>query len=461
MLRRAVLTVFFAIAGAASLWAESPFCIHEAHVGNPVDNAALADLGVSEVRLPPEAGFVWDIVERQKAKYDWSVSDKVILELNQKGIRVFATILAQNKLDYPEGGPGKPHPLPRDLGWFLEFVRQVAERYDGDGINDAPGSPKVATLQIENEPDSDLVWNDTPQNFARLIKESGKMIKKVAPGINVAVGGMATPDGFNRFYKPFLQELQKLHNVPEERYFDIFDVHWSAQFRGDYRAIDLPRGVFNLKELVRDIKNECRERGCGEIAVYITEMSSYSGKPVEQMYVFKSEKEQAVDLLRRYIYALASGVSKIFWTRIEDGWRWCGPPNGYWDNVGLIHNPLNSNKSHKKLAYFAYRKMVDILEGSDWNNIEMIQESVGIYIYKFTRAGKPIWAAWNDNVEKQEISVAGITSGRAMVTEAVPRFDSGKDVADYGAAFSIQTAQVNEARATVIIKDSPVYITEE
>lgn len=36
----------------------------------------------------------------------------------------------------------------------------------------------------------------------------------------------------------------------------------------------------------------------------------------------------------------------------------------YFDCVGLINNPLNDSQSYRKLSYYTYKKMFEILEGS-------------------------------------------------------------------------------------------------
>ena len=51
---------------------------------------------------------------------------------------------------YPEGLIDK---VP--VQEFVQFVRAVVERYDGDGLQDAPGSPVINNWELYNEPDGD------------------------------------------------------------------------------------------------------------------------------------------------------------------------------------------------------------------------------------------------------------------------------------------------------------------
>ena len=54
---------------------------------------------------------------------------------------------------------------------------------------------------------------------------------------------------------------------------------------------------------------------------------------------FHSEKKQALDLYKIYVYSLANGVKKIFWVTLTEWHNFAGQPNDVFDNVGLINNP--------------------------------------------------------------------------------------------------------------------------
>ena len=104
--------------------------------------------------------------------------------------------------------------------------------------------------------------------------------------------------------------------------------------------------------------------------------------------------------------------------------------------------------------------MVEVLEGSDWNNIQTIQEKDDVYIYKFIKNGKPIWVAWNDNSSSKQITISGISSSQAKITEAIPKYESGKDVTDYNNAFNTETKSVGSGKITITLKDKPVFVEE-
>jgi hypothetical protein len=102
--------------------------------------------------------------------------------------------------------------------------------------------------------------------------------------------------------------------------------------------------------------------------------------------------------------------------------------------------------------------MVEVLEGSDWKNIATVQEQDGIYIYKFTKQGTPIRVAWNDSSVTRTITISGISLDRVKTTEAVPKYESGKDVADYTTAFRTDTLVVTKGSVALTLGQRPIFI---
>ena len=177
-------------------------------------------------------------------------------------------------------------------------------------------------------------------------------------------------------------------------------------------------------------------------------------------YGLRKQAHGAASRLSRRAKPLSVGVKKIFWAwGILEGFG--GPENNTFDNTGLIYDgdgPYDLGFGVKKLGYYTYKKMTEVLEGSDWDNIETIQETGGVYVYKFIRNSQPIWVAWNDNDSERQIVISGITSDQVKIMESVPSFESGKDVKDYSMAFKVETIDVEGGMATIKIKNIPVFV---
>ncbi len=105
--------------------------------------------------------------------------------------------------------------------------------------------------------------------------------------------------------------------------------------------------------------------------------------------------------------------------------------------------------------------MTDKLEGSDWDNIERIQEEDGIHIYKFRKQGEDIWVAWNDDAQEKQVVIRSLQSDRVKITEAVPRYDSGKDIRDVDAAFKVQVLPKQNDKISLNLDRIPLIIEQE
>ncbi|MBX2997408.1 MAG: hypothetical protein KF893_02770 [Caldilineaceae bacterium] len=97
-------------------------------------------------------------------EYRWQTIDRVVETATQGGFNLILTINYNPSwaATYYQG-PIDKVPVKR----FADFVAALVERYDGDGINDAPGSPVVEHFELYNEPDAwiarpnDIRWGNS------------------------------------------------------------------------------------------------------------------------------------------------------------------------------------------------------------------------------------------------------------------------------------------------------------
>lgn len=409
--------------------------------------------------------MVWSAVHKDmnSQNYDFSRYDKYYGEV-PSGINIFANITSRMKQESEYTLANSF--LPTDEQKYLDFVKAVVERYDGDGKSDMPGLKNpILYWQVGNEPNN----RGGIKDFAKLQKITYQAIKEACPQCKVLVGGAAQPidvahgNGFvsdkddyfyefSRGYEPILKELSG-------EGFDIFDFHWYGNAQDDYAL---------MKPVYEELKKILAKYKFSDVPVWITEMGAYSGEPSDKSPIGKklfppqTEAQQAGDYLKRFIFSLSLGIEKIFPAfGLIEGFK---GNDGYFDHTGFIYNGKGSNDlgyGVKKLSYYTYKKMVEVLEGSDWNNIQTIQESDGVYIYKFIKQGKPIWVAWNDNSTEKQITISGVASSQVKITEAVPKYESGKEATDYNAAFNTETKTVETDKITITLKNKPVFVEEK
>ncbi len=351
---------------------------------------AMPVVNASWVRMAGVA--VWNTVEVQPGSgiYDFSLCDPVIQEADALNLSLLLTINPVHQLD--AGASQKA--LPTNLSAYKAFVAAFVERYDGDGIDDAPGSPVVRYWQIGNEPDNvtangeGIEWKDTPQNFAIFVKETAEAIRDSDPSAKIVLGGLARGrSGLADFFEPMLTALDGFGGGP---YFDIFDIHWfGLASTNDYLGISTA---------VDEVNNTLSTHGYGQVPLWATEVATYSGTP--QGYATQSEADQARDLAKRMLYCHQLGIEKVFWEIYREFHNFKDVANGYFDNTGIVNNPLNDGDSSKKKSYYTYKLLAEKLDGAVVQHGSQFMQEVQASVLEgceFTNFGRTYYAIWNDN----------------------------------------------------------------
>ncbi|WP_339138549.1 MAG: hypothetical protein WGN25_09630 [Candidatus Electrothrix sp. GW3-4] len=419
------------------------------------------DLGV---RWDRSLNFVWTRIQPDLTtdQYDWP-HDRQLRDAPHE-IRLLANIMIggpRHDARYGQYALSNRSFLPRDEQAYTKFVQNLVERYDGDGIADMPGlRVPIKYWQVDNEPPHGL--ND----YAAFLQMTYKAIKEADPNAKVLIGGVpGFPPvsqyiaNFDRNYLPILDELGQF----EEHCFDIFDLHWYGNATGDYLGI---------KDAYAHIQNALKERKLlPPDGVWITEMGAYSGDPSPKRilsfidFPLQTEKQQAADLVKRNVYALSLGIKKIFMCfGITEGFKHTG---GYFDFTGLIYDGRydhDQGKGVKKLAYYTYKKMTEILEGSDWASIQTLQQKDDIHIYRLNKNGKAVWIAWNDSGTKTSVSLQlDNKQQQVIITESVPASSSGKNLTSSSVIFRKVDGNISTSSPPNLsfeLNDVPVFIEE-
>ena len=353
-------------------------------------DARLKDLNTTWVRQSSgPSAVVWDIVEPEKGKYNWALSDRSLNDLHNNGIHILATIRSVNSWDQKrDNNRKKGTKLVHDMDAYLNFLREAVKRY-----------LFVDVWRIENEPNLKVYWADTPGNYLKLLRSSYKVIKEVNPDALVMIGGVSGPFHLDKFWSVIFHQLGK----EKERCFDIFDCHWFHFNNPNMQTLD------QLSDYIGKTRKLLNKAGYGDVPIWMTEMACYTGKPEIHMHSRRgklgetknnfreiSEKEQAAFLIKLMAHALSEGASKIFWSKIMENHRFANnPSNGYFDNIGLIYHPKNKGMSHRKLSYYSYKILTKKLGTANFYSV-MKLKSDRVSVYKFINKGKFIYVVWSD-----------------------------------------------------------------
>ena len=258
-------------------------------------------------------------------------------------------------------------------------------------------------------------------------------------GLPDAPGSRRDP---NSFTLEFFKKLAELNN---RRPYDIIDHHWIMI----EPKISPKKQYLLLKEELTHIDKTAKMHG----------FQSAPFESLETAVLSPDEKTQAYNLLTHYVYALSCGVKKIFWSGLKvtpDSLR--GQADRQRDDP-FRQNAIIYGDGMRKLTYYTYKKMVDVLDGSDWERTETIQAKDDIYIFKFIKNSTPIWVLWNDGKKTKLLKIQTPKgASQVKITEAIPKCKYGKSVSDYNNAFNEIRKKADNSNVEVMIGDIPLFI---
>jgi hypothetical protein len=395
--------------------------------------------GASTVRFmskPPWGSLSWEHVEPEEGTFDWSDPDEHYLTAKENGLDIMVNIYP----DTPPWDSDSEHTLdyPNDMNAYLDFIAKAAERYDGDGKDDAPGSPVVNAwiIGVELERGEEKKWwGGTPAEYADLFVRTCEVIKSVNSNATVFSYGCNIFLNIRRgdidtFTKPVLQEISEL--TRNKAFSFVYSTHY-------YQTDDIDEYV-NVMSYTRQMLDDY---GFVNTPIVMTDMAPFFHKD-------DPSREQKV----------SEHIIKT---------------NGEFFEAGLISNTnmaVSDMQHFKNLGFYTYKLMVEKLEGSDWNNIETVIDGTdNLYAYKFIKVetGEPVYAAWWDYFDEpgytpgdtKTITLTGLVGTEVTVTAVVPSADTGQDVADYATAFTVTIFPVSDGSVTITLGEDPVFVEVE
>jgi hypothetical protein len=249
----------------------------------------IAATGVGLVRQSVD----WARVERSPGYYHFGFYDRWVADLARHGLRWLPILF--NPPPFRSAAPAEgrlrgtypPH-RAADLG---AFAAALAHRYGPGGSfwEQHPRLPRlpVRAWQVWNEPNLTVYWppRPDPAAYVRLLRASGRAIKRVDPKAEIVTAGMPQ----SRLGVPFRTFLRRMYRAGAAGSFDTLAVHAFARNS---------RGVVGAVEAARRVETS---HGA-DTPVWITELGWATGGPPSAFRV--SERRQAV-LIRRTLAELA------------------------------------------------------------------------------------------------------------------------------------------------------------
>ena len=385
----------------------------------------------------------WASVEPTDASppvHRWAATDAVFAPARQSHFNMIATINGNPGWAATRArGPIDKAPISR----FADFAGALAERYDGDGIDDAPGSPIVEYFEFYNEPDAgnlgrDKRWGNYGKEYAEMLAAVYPAIKSANPNAKVLLGGLAY-DWFEEDNGPFVRTfLDTVLANGGGNFFDIMNFHQYPPFAASWGA---PNGP-GLVEKTNAVRAKLTEFGYGNKPLVITESGAHSNDAVG---LPMTPELQARYVTMLYTQVMASDVDLMVWFMFYD------PMASYPYKNGLLTEALGSARPTRKLSFDAYRTAVDLLTGAtfvrQWTPAET--GNADLLAYQFTsKDGAPFHVAWFGPIERTDAAPLRVAGSSAIV----------RDI--YGATRSVADADdgVTDGVITLQIGAQPAYI---
>ena len=277
----------------------------------------------------------WDSTEVEPGKYDWSAWDALFGLLREGGVTPLPYVCYTPRWLTPSD-PKDFWRRPADPRRFARFVSALVERYRG----------QAPSWELWNEPDNELYWLGTAEQFARLVEAGARAVRTADPAARVVLGGMS------KGRSPFLEEL--LGSTRQVgRLVDVISLHGYLETWDAGRAEEYPARIEAVARLARETAPQAdlwmAEFGYGDWRMP-------DGRPSQSSYAVHEYEHtgrfQAVALFRAHVLALASQrLSLTTWYRIDD----LPPAEGVIGDENNKHLGITDVQGRPKPAFNALR----------------------------------------------------------------------------------------------------------
>ena len=375
-------TLYLPFVGLGS-WQPPPFGVQFYNSLHPSQGLTqVAAAGTVWIRLPVH----WEYIEPEDTTpeyYNWSSIDTPVANAQAEHVQLILTISGQPPwaADFPMG------PLKPDMeSEFFEFMSALVERYDGDGIDDAPGSPWVRYFELYNEPDNTDpntaaegwggYWGHNGAGYAALAQQLYPVVKAANPEAKLIMGGLAL-DWFEKDGGPFDQYFldDVMAACEGKQCFDMANFHYYPVFYTVWAPYG--KGIIGKATYVRQILTAY---GQADMPVICTEMSWASNA------VWGNQELQSRYAVKGFARGMAADLPIVIWFMVNDA--------GIEDNYGLLDAAYAP-----KSSYYAYQTMTSMLHRATYQRTLTLAETGSNQIegYVFDVGGQRLDIVWTND----------------------------------------------------------------
>ncbi len=264
----------------------------------------MAEAGVGWVRL----NWAWKDMQPVDGPFDYSHYDTIAGRAAEQHIEVLPILFAVPawaSTAPPEliAERGNLSPVdryrPQDMNTWLTYVRNVVERYDGDGVDDAPGSPRLRFWEVWNEQNIPLYWPPQPdvEEYIALLAATREVILEADPTATIVLGGLA---GGGSAY------LQQVYEAGGSEFFDVVSIHVYSH----------PMfGVAPVQALVESVRAVMDAKGDAAAPLWLTETG---WSDAENAWGAPTASQQEIAAFLNALYTTPLDTEIVFWYNFRD-----------------------------------------------------------------------------------------------------------------------------------------------
>lgn len=411
----------------------------------------MRETNASWARIP----VIWSSTEPYNitpAMYNWASADVALgaARDDMGGLNLIATIDSAPDWVSPENSG----PIPTQfLGDFAEFVGAAVERYDGDGIDDAPGSPVVLHWEFYNEPDnnSDILgnpnyaspahWGDHAAEYANMLATVYPAVKAANPQAKVVFGGLAL-DWFEDEGGPFVETfLEEVLQAGGGNYFDVMNFHSYPPFHTRWTDNQGP-GILGKAEFIR---SRLADYGLQKPMV-ITEAGWMSNNRPGAV-IPGSPEIQSRYVIEMFTESKAANLDAMIW------WLLVDPPFPYPFQNGLI---TLETVPTRKMSFYIYQDVVAKLSTTHFVRSltadEMGHPLMEAFEFKDNVFNRTLYVAWLNPIATTEVAPVKLPASEAIVRDSLTGFAIYIQDGDDG---------IRDGQITVHMGANPIYVEIE
>ncbi|MGB9777520.1 MAG: hypothetical protein ACPLYD_14715 [Anaerolineae bacterium] len=336
--------------------------------------------------------------DRLPKDYQFAFYDASFLSATRAGFQLVVTIWGNPSwaATYVNGPIDKV-----DIGEFVEFVGTVVERYDGDGWEDAPGSPVIDYWEFYNEPDNGsrlaaerggAYWGHFGADYARMLCTVYPVIKDANPRAQVALGGLAY-DWFEDQNGPFVRKfLDDVLAAGGGNCFDVMNFHYYPAFESTWS----PYGP-GLSGKANYLRNKLAQYGIVNKPMICTETGWFS----HHTNIPSTPEIQSRYVIKLFAQSIASDLGLSIW------FSWIDPGPFYGD-FGLLTQDLQP-----KSAFYAYRIAAKVLGRASFrralSSSELGSPALEGYLLA-TPDGRDLYVLWSNDEVTRTVTLPILTA---------------------------------------------------